>query len=99
MQSKIVRKSNISNSTGTTDRKMCGSSGCNDFEGVGGSAIVKSIATVVEPLWVPTRMFSIKISEKKGFVTAVEDSVKLRCVNIFIRRLVNARQSDEYVVT
>ncbi|GFS90769.1 hypothetical protein TNCV_1465781 [Trichonephila clavipes] len=44
--------------------------------------------------WVPTWVVSIKITKKHDLGTGVENSIKLRRVNMIPRRLVNARQRE-----
>ncbi|GFX47786.1 hypothetical protein TNCV_658771, partial [Trichonephila clavipes] len=50
----------------------------------------KGVSMSVWAPWVPTWVVSIKITKKHDLRTGVENSIKLRRVNMIPRRLVNA---------
>ncbi|GFV58143.1 hypothetical protein TNCV_687501 [Trichonephila clavipes] len=61
---------------------------------MGARPVVKSVSMSVWAPWVPTWVVSIKITKKHDLGTGVENSIKLRRVNMIPRRLVNARQRE-----
>ncbi|GFV18563.1 hypothetical protein TNCV_4364851 [Trichonephila clavipes] len=78
---------------------MCWSVWCDNINSRANSPIAKDSTVSIAPPWVPTRMFSIKITKEEGFVIVSENSVQFRDINGAVWMFVDTRHSDFRVVT
>ncbi|GFW95085.1 hypothetical protein TNCV_1497241 [Trichonephila clavipes] len=61
--------------------------------------LLRILPLALLPPWVPTRVFSVKISKEKGSIIMCENSIEFRNINGAVWMSIDTRHSDFGVVT